>query len=102
MNWKTGMTVAALAAVAIGSQPVRSAPVAVKAGVLTCDVASGWSLVFGSTRELKCTYSANNGHAEHYSGHINKYGVDVGYTAAGVIAWAVLAPTETVGKGALA
>ncbi len=103
MDWKTGLTAAAIVAVAMGqsSQPAWSASGGVKAGVLTCDVASGWGLVFGSTRDLKCTYAADNGHVEHYSGHINKYGVDVGYKAAGVIAWAVLAPTTDVAKGAL-
>jgi hypothetical protein len=103
MNWKTALTTAAIVAVAAAqsSQPAWSQS-SVKAGVLTCNVASGWSMVFGSTRDLKCTYSGTNGHVDHYTGHINKYGVDVGYTAAGVIAWAVLAPTSDVGKGALA
>lgn len=104
MDWKTSLTAAAIVAVAMGqpSQPAWSASGGVKAGVLTCDVASGWGLVFGSTRDLKCTYAADSGHVEHYSGRINKYGVDVGYKAAGVIAWAVLAPTTDVAKGALA
>ncbi len=74
----------------------------VKTGVLTCNVASGWGFVFGSTRELNCTYSDNTGSAEHYAGHINKFGVDLGYHAGGIIAWAVLAPTTTIGPGALA
>jgi hypothetical protein len=103
MNWKTGLTAAAIVAVAMAqSSPPAWSETGVKAGVLSCNVASGWSLVFGSTRDLRCTYAANDGHVEHYSGHINKYGVDIGYKAAGVIAWAVLAPTQDLGKGALA
>ena len=74
----------------------------VKAGFLTCEVASGWGFVFGSSREVKCTYSHDHGSAEHYLGHIRKFGVDLGYQASGVIVWAVVAPTENVGKGALA
>lgn len=74
----------------------------VKAGVLTCNVDSGWGFVFGSSRNLKCTYSHDHGSLEHYSGSIKKFGADIGYTAGGVIAWAVLAPTSDVGKGALA
>jgi hypothetical protein len=35
-------------------------------------------------------------------GTIDKFGVDIGYTAAGVILWGVLAPTSDVGPGALA
>lgn len=74
----------------------------VKAGFLTCEVASGWGFVFGSSREIKCTYAHDHGSAEHYVGHIRKFGVDLGYQQAGVIVWAVLAPTNDVGKGALA
>ncbi len=74
----------------------------VKAGFLTCQVAKGWGFVFGSTRDLKCTYSNSNGEIEHYTGHISKLGVDLGYHGGGVVAWAVLAPTTVLGPGALA
>ncbi len=88
-------------AVGLSGQPAWSQS-GVKAGVLTCDVASGWGFVFGSTRDLKCTYSDNNGTVEHYTGRIDKFGVDIGYHAGGIVAWAVLAPTTNVAKGALA
>jgi hypothetical protein len=74
----------------------------IKAGILTCNVDSGWGFVFGSTRDLKCTYADNNGSAERYGGHISKFGVDLGYHAGGIVAWAVLAPTSNIDKGALA
>jgi Protein of unknown function (DUF992) len=88
-------------AVGLSGQPA-AAQTSVKAGVLTCDVASGWGFVFGSSRDLKCTFSDNSGSAEHYTGSIEKWGVDVGYHGGGVMAWAVLAPTTDVPKGALA
>ena len=71
----------------------------VKAGMLTCDVESGWGFVFGSSRDLKCIYSHGG---EHYTGKIKKFGVDIGYSAANVIVWNVIAPTSDIGKGALA
>jgi len=74
----------------------------VKAGLLACNVESGWGFVFGSTREIKCSFTHGGGSVEHYVGHIRKFGVDIGYLSGGVIAWAVLAPTTDVGKGALA
>lgn len=74
----------------------------VKAGMLTCDVESGWGFVFGSSRDLKCTFAHSDHSTDHYSGKIRKFGVDLGYMAGGVMAWAVLAPTTNVGKGALA
>ena len=74
----------------------------VKAGVLTCNVSSGWGLVFGSSRDLRCVYSHDHGSGENYVGKIRKFGVDIGYQDGGVIAWTVVAPTSDVGKGALA
>jgi hypothetical protein len=72
----------------------------VSAGTLSCNVASGWGFVFGSSRSLRCTYS-RPGSIEHYSGTIRKFGVDIGYTQGGVIVWGVFAPTATPAAGAL-
>lgn len=74
----------------------------VKVGVLSCNVASGWGIIFGSSRELDCTYSPTSGEPEHYKGEINKFGADIGYVQSAVILWGVLAPSNTIGKGALA
>ncbi len=102
MTWKLSVAVAAVAlAAGLSGQPAWSQAAGTKAGVLTCNVDSGWGFVFGSTRDLKCTYSDNNGTTERYSGHIDKFGVDIGYHAGGIIAWAVIAPTANVEKGAL-
>jgi len=89
----------ALGTVSFGT-PARAA-VTMKDGVLTCHVDSGYGFVFGSSRGLNCTYSGN-GHVEHYSGDISKFGVDIGYLQSGVIVWAVLAPTTDFAAGALA
>jgi hypothetical protein len=74
----------------------------VKLGYLTCNVASGWGIIFGSSRELECTYTPTSGEVEQYKGEINKWGADIGYLRSGVILWAVMAPSTTIGKGALA
>ena len=73
----------------------------VTAGILTCNVASGWGFVFGSTRDLKCTFAPRHGTIEHYTGQIDKFGVDIGYLASSVIAWAVVAPKAETPKGFL-
>jgi hypothetical protein len=70
----------------------------VKAGIRDGDPSSGWGLVFGSSRDLKCSYSHDHGSIEHYTGHICKCGVDIGRQAADVIAWTVIAPTNDVGN----
>jgi Protein of unknown function (DUF992) len=76
-------------------------PKGVKVGSLTCNVSSGWGFVFGSSKNLHCTFRQNNHAAEHYVGTIDKFGVDVGYTEGGVLIWAVVAPTSDVHRGAL-
>jgi Protein of unknown function (DUF992) len=73
----------------------------VRVGTLTCQVASGWGFVFGSSKSLHCTFAPAPGRAEFYAGTINKFGVDIGYTQGGVLVWAVFAPTANLAPGAL-
>jgi hypothetical protein len=82
--------------------PPAEAGAGVDAGVLTCNVASGWGFILGSSRDLNCVYSPRPGVTDYYVGSVSKFGVDIGYTQNGVIVWAVLAPTSTLGPGALA
>jgi hypothetical protein len=75
----------------------------VRVGTLSCNVASGWGFVIGSSRSLRCVFSPGpGGHPEHYYGSISKFGVDIGYTRGGVLIWAVFAPTANVAPGTLA
>src|SRR5580693_7716147 len=78
----------------------NAAPHGVRVGELTCNVASGWGFVFGSSKDLHCTYHGDN-HSEHYVGSISKFGVDIGYTEGGVLIWDVFAPSSDMRKGAL-
>jgi hypothetical protein len=93
------------AAVAITGLALTSAadaaPHGVRVGDLTCNVASGWGFVFGSSKDLRCTYRGSDGRREHYKGSISKFGVDLGYTEGGVLVWGVFAPTSDMRKGAL-
>src|SRR6202166_3809376 len=82
------------------SLPAHAATV--KTGYLTCHEASGWGFIFGSSRELNCSYSSNGGRVEYYSGSVSKFGADIGYLQSAVILWAVAAPTKDLGTGALA
>jgi hypothetical protein len=88
----------ALSAFAFGT-PAEAA--GVKVGVLTCQVASGWGFIFGSSKDIRCNYRPNKGHGEHYNGAISKFGVDIGYTEGGVLIWSVVAPTSDLRPGAL-
>ena len=84
------------------SLPAHAAGYTVKTGYLTCHEASGWGFVFGSSRELRCSYTANGGRTEYYGGSISKFGADIGYLKSSVILWAVAATTKDLKPGALA
>jgi hypothetical protein len=78
-----------------------AAPAGIKVGTLTCNVASGMGFVFGSSKDLRCSYEPTKASVEHYAGTISKWGVDIGYTGKGKLVWAVFAPTSDVRPGAL-
>ncbi len=103
---------AALSAIAIGGLalgPVSaqesiptSAPERVKAGILTCDISAGLGLIIASQKQVSCMFTPSEpGPREVYFGTINKFGLDIGGTVGGEMAWAVFAPT-TRRFGALA
>ena len=74
----------------------------VRVGVMSCNIASGFGYILGSSREVHCTFSPAAGLAEHYAGTISKLGVDIGYVQDAVIMWTVVAPTVGLPPGSLA
>jgi hypothetical protein len=75
---------------------------AVKAGVMTCNVAGGFGFIFGSSRAVNCTFAPGGVAPQRYVGAIDKFGVDIGYVEGAVMVWAVLAPTNNPEPGLLA
>ena len=51
---------------------------------------------------MSCVFTSARGHHERYYGTIRKFGLDIGATDRGVLAWAVFAPWEGPKRGALA
>lgn len=98
--WNKLLVASALAIVFGFVAPADAAP-SVKMGVLTCNVASGWSFVFGSSKDIRCTYAPIKGSAEYYNGSIKKFGADIGYTRGGVMVWGVFAPASGLKRGGL-
>lgn len=74
----------------------------VRIGRLSCDIGSGVGYVFGSAKEVNCTFYGRDGSIDTYAGEIRKLGVDVGYTRHGRLVWAVFAPTAGPHHGSLA
>src|ERR1700737_3383734 len=72
-----------------GESPQSQSTPTVRAEFLTCQVASGWGVIFGSSRNVNCTYQMDPSHTEYYRGTISKFGADIGYLHSGVLLWSV-------------
>jgi hypothetical protein len=102
MYSRLGVALSALGVVAGGlalGTPAQAGDVRV--GVMTCDTASGFGYVLGSSRDLQCTFVPAAGRPEHYVGSFSKFGVDIGYVQNAVIVWTVVAPTVALPPGSL-
>ena len=95
------ITAGVLALTAAAPTQAQTDQSGVRIGVLTCNEASGWGMVFGSSHDIHCTLSTDKGVVARYKGHIDKFGVDVGYQSGGVLVWAVFAPTNGAKAGSL-
>jgi len=102
MKFRELVAAVALFAGAVVARTASAEEGGVKAGFLTCNVSSGFGFIFGSSRALKCDYSSGPSSADHYTGSITKFGVDIGYLSSAVMVWTVFAPTASVAPGALA
>lgn len=94
------LTIAALFTGAVLSSPAIADTETVdhfEVGSLNCDVGDGTGFIFGSTRELTCTFNPTQEGLddEVYVGDIARYGIDIGKTQNGQMSWLVLAPTES-------
>ncbi len=70
-------------------------------GMLTCRTSASVGLIVGSTQRLACQFRANSGWTQNYAGRMNRVGLDIGITAGGVMAWAVLGSSSAIKPGAL-
>jgi uncharacterized protein DUF992 len=103
-QWRTVMVqfvskfaTVALATILVGGVAFgpTSAQDRVKAGTLTCDISAGIGLIIASQKQVSCIFTPSVSEPrEVYLGTINKFGLDIGATAGGEMAWAVYAPTN--------
>src|SRR5262245_1222927 len=74
-----------------------------KAGMLTCETSASLGLIVGSHQKLNCKFVPNDGGPlEYYVGEINRLGLDLGITAAGLMSWGVITSLNGLSPGALA
>ena len=72
-------------------------------GVLSCKMAPSLGLIVGSYQRINCQYRLDrSGQLENYSGAITRIGLDLGFSAGGAMAWAVLSSAQLPVRGGLA
>src|SRR4029077_7960358 len=97
-----GLAGAALLGLAMCLPAQAQRPTWEQAGTLNCDVSGGVGFVVGSQRQVNCLFTPNYpAPPEQYIGTITKVGLDVGFTGAGQMVWAVQMSTSRV-RGELA
>lgn len=89
---------ALLVSIAALSAPLPAAAQS-RVGVLECNVSRGVGLVITSTRGLNCVFRGVR-RVERYVGTVRRFGLDIGVTGRGRLAWAVFAAARP-GPGAL-
>lgn len=101
---KTALISGALVLTTLPLSPAQ-ANSGVQLGQLNCVVAGGIGFVFGSSKDLDCTFTPADSQSasEKYKGTIKKFGIDIGFTGETVILWTVVAvEKEQTAPGALA
>ena len=72
------------------------------AGMLECNVSGGTGFIITSSKALDCYFMpSGGGPKERYLGTINRFGLDIGVTGPGKLAWGVAAPGGPPVPGAL-
>lgn len=100
---RAALPVAVIALIASSSLQEAQAQNRTRVGVLTCSVSGGIGLIVASQKTTICTFDPRRGRNERYVGVIRRFGLDVGVTGRGVLAWAVfsggsLAPGSLAGS----
>lgn len=77
----------------------------IELGSLDCAIDAGTGFIFGSSKNLSCTFTPADEEftPETYVGNVTKYGLDIGSTKETQMRWLVLGPSNNIyAPGALA
>lgn len=91
MRLTAPLALAAFTLAALSQAPAQAQNVQI--GTLQCDVSGGVGLIITSQREMVCTFRNPAGIVDTYTGVIRRFGLDVGATTGGQLAWSVFAPS---------
>jgi ABC-type amino acid transport substrate-binding protein len=98
-------TLAALALISVLAAPAdaQSPRSWTQAGMLRCVVNPSIGFIIAGHQSMECRFTQNPPiPPQAYEGALNMIGLNIGISAGGVFAWAVLAPTVGIPAGALA
>jgi hypothetical protein len=101
---RTRSALAAIALIAMTAASVEAqSPNWTQAGMLRCRLNPSIGFIIAGHQSMECLFTQNaQVPPQPYAGAINTVGIDIGISAGGALAWAVLAPTVGVPFGALA
>ena len=89
-------------ALALTVMPPAAQPTYNRSGMLSCTMAPTIGLIIGSQQVMRCEFRPDNrGAPEYYSGVMSRIGLDLGVTAGGQMAWAVLVSSQAPMRGGL-
>ena len=72
-------------------------------GMLTCRLNPSIGFIIAGHQTMECRFTQNAPYPpQAYEGALNTIGLNIGFTAGGVLGWAVFAPTTGAPAGALA
>jgi hypothetical protein len=101
MNPKAWVISAVL--VGFASQATGQTPTWTQSGMLTCKLNPSIGFVIFGHQSMECRFVPSAPlPPQIYEGALNTVGIDIGIVGTGGLAWAVLAPTAGVPRGALA
>jgi uncharacterized protein DUF992 len=78
------------AALALMAKPPVAQQQYSRSGLLSCAMNPTIGLIIGSQQTMRCEFRPDRGTPEYYSGVMSRIGLDLGITAGGQMAWAVL------------
>jgi hypothetical protein len=91
--------IAMLAAPAVAQAP----PSWTQVGMLNCRLNPSIGFIIAGHQTMECRFTQNAPYPpQAYEGALNTVGINIGFTAGGVLGWAVFAPTVGAPAGALA
>lgn len=79
-----------------------TASAATRLGTLDCNVGAGVGMLITSSRALHCVFRPSRGNSERYVGTVRRFGLDVGVTGRGRLAWGVFSESRRGTSGSLA